>query len=303
MSEPGSSRIPALLNGAHAIARDPSRWWHRAANATGVSAAGLFAAGIVDSGQDPFTSAGIAMLVATAVLRRRGNPPRRVYPHLGRSVFAWRAAGATPHQLAVLDEAQRLRNLTPPVGYRDRRTLVDPIADAYAIFTSPAWRDPWLADHKLNIDPIAEAAEIVDYLYRVTGLLRDVRHQLAVLPAGSAARRTYGGYEHALLDSLDEALRRARALTAYRSEVRRLEAVLQSSRALAEAETFGDRVLDVVSESARQELATQQLDDSRAQLRTLESGLREITDLLGTPPPLPMGPPPTGPAGPARSLD
>lgn len=297
MSEPGSSRIPALLSGAHAIAGMPSRWWHRGANAAGVSAAGLVTAGLFDNGPDPFTAGGIGMLVLTAALRHRGNPPRQFYPHLGRTAVAWRAAGASPHQLAILDEAQRLRNLTPPVGYRDRRTLVDPIADAYAIFTSPAWRDPWLADHKLNIDPVAEAAEIVDYLYRVTGLLRDVRRQLAMLPAGSAAARTYGGYERALLDSLDESLRRARALTAYRSEVRRLEAVLQSSRALAEAETFGDRVLDVVSESARQELATQQLDDSRAQLRTLETGLREITDLLGTVPTLPPGPPATGAPG------
>ena len=298
VSETGPSRIPALLSGAHAIARTPSRWWHRGANAAGVSAAGLFTAGLANLDPDPFTLGGVGMLALTVALRRRGNPPRRFYPHLGRSVLAWRAAGATAHQLAVLDEAQRLRNLTPPVGYRDRRTLVDPIADAYAIFTSPAWRDPWLADHKLNIDPVAEAAEVVDYLFRVTGLLRDVRRQLAVLPPASAAARTYLGYERALLDSLDESLRRARALTAYRNEVRRLEAVLQSSRALAEAETFGDRVLDVVSESARQELATQQLDDSRAQLRTLETGLREITDLLGTPPPLPVGPPQTG--GPSR---
>jgi len=290
MSEAEQSRLPALLNGSHRAPRTPSRWWIRSANAAGVSAAGLVTVGFVGA-DTVWLFGGVALMALTTGLRRLGTPPRQVYPNLGRAQFAWRAAGATPHQLAILDEAHRLRRLTPPIGYRDRRTLVDPLADAYAIFTSPAWRDPWLADHKLVIDPVVEAAEILDYLHRVTALLTDVRRQLVVLPDDSAAARTYQGYERALLGSLDDGLRRARALTAYRTEVRRLEAVLRSTQALAEAETFGDRVLDVVSESARQELATQQLDDSRSQLRTLETGLREITELLGSVPTLPAEPP------------
>jgi hypothetical protein len=291
MSEAQQSRLPALLNGSASGPKLPSRWWNRTANAAGLSAVGLIAAGLVEHPGAPWTFGGVSVLILMNALRRQGRPPRRTYPNLGRTQFAWRAAGATPHQLAILDEAHRLRNLTPPVGYRDRRTIINPLADAYAIFTSPAWRDPWLADHQLSIDPIVEAAEILDYLYRVTGLLTDVRRQLGVLPPDSAAARTYQGYERALLGSLDDGLRRARALTAYREEVRRLEAVLAGSRALAEAETFGDRVLDVVSESARQELATQQLDESRAQLQTLETGLREITEFLGTAPSLPAEPP------------
>jgi hypothetical protein len=291
MSEAEQSRLPALLNGSRSGPTMPSRWWNRTANAAGISAVGLITTGLVDHPGAPWTFGGVTLLVLMNALRRRGRPPRRSYPNLGRAQFAWRAAGATPYQLAILDEAHRLRNLTPPVGYRDRRTIVNPLADAYAIFTSPAWRDPWLADHKLSIDPIVEAAEILDYLHRVTALVADVRGQLGVLPGDSAAARTYQGYERALLTSLDDGLRRARALTAYRDEVRRLEVVLAGSRALAEAETFGDRVLDVVSESARQELATQQLDESRAQLRTLETGLREITEFLGTAPTLPAEPP------------
>lgn len=287
---PDQSRLPALLNGAHALDRVPSPWWSRAANAAGLSAAGLFTTAAVDPSSIPWSLGGVSMLMLMSGLRRRGRPRRVFYPHLGRAQVAWRAAGATNHQLAILDEAHRLRASTPPVGYRDRRTLVDPLADAYAIFTSPAWRDPWLADHQLVIDPVVEAAEILDHLHRVTALLADVRRQLAVLPRDSAAARTYAGYERALLGSLDDALRRASALTAYRDEVRRLEGVLRVSRAQAEAERFGDRVLDVVSESARQELATRQLDDSRAQLRVLEDGLREITDLLGTTPQLPAEP-------------
>jgi hypothetical protein len=291
MSEAQQSRLPALLNGPRTGPKMPSRWWNRSATAAGVSAVGLIGTSFVEHPGEPWTLGGIGLLILMNALRRQGRPPRRVYPHLGRTQTAWRTAGATPYQLAILDEAHRLRNLTPPVGYRDRRTIVNPLADAYTIFTSPAWRDPWLADHKLAIDPIVEAAEILDYLHRVTGLLADVRRQLGVLPGDSAAARTYQGYQRALLASLDDGLRRARALTAYRDEVRRLEVVLAGSRALAEAETFGDRVLDVVSESARQELATQQLDESRAQLRTLESGLREITEFLGTAPSLPAQPP------------
>jgi hypothetical protein len=291
MSEAQQSRLPALLNGPHALDRVPSPWWGRSANVAGLGAAGLFTTGFIDPSNAPWSLGGVGLLILMSGLRRRGTPRRVSYPHLGRTQTAWRTAGATPYQLAILDEAHRLRNLTPPVGYRDRRTIVNPLADAYTIFTSPAWRDPWLADHKLAIDPIVEAAEILDYLHRVTGLLADVRRQLGVLPGDSAAARTYQGYQRALLASLDDGLRRARALTAYRDEVRRLEVVLAGSRALAEAETFGDRVLDVVSESARQELATQQLDESRAQLRTLETGLREITEFLGTAPSLPAQPP------------
>jgi len=289
-ARPEKSRLPALLNGAHAVDRVPSRWWTRAGNLAGVSAAGLFTTDMVDASTAPWSLGGVGLLVLMGALRRRGRPRRVHYPYLDRAQAAWRAAGATSHQLAILDEAHRLRAQSPPVGYRDRRTVVDPLADAYAIFTSPAWHDPWLADHKLSIDPVVEAAEILDHLHRVTGLLADVRRQLGVVPPASSAARTYRGYEQALLGSLDDGLRRARALTAYRSEVRRLEGVLLSSRAQAEAETFGDRVLDVVSESARQDLATRQLDDSRSELRALERGLREITDLLGSSPQLPAEP-------------
>lgn len=286
---PGESRLPALLNGSAAIYRAPSVWWRRASVAAGVGSAGLFTAGLADPG-DPWGVGALGLLLTMSALRRRGAPRRPLHPHLGAMTGPWRSAGASPRQLEILDEAHRLHQLTPPVGYRDRRTVVNPLADAYAIFTSAAWRDPWLADRKLAIDPMVEAAEILDHLYKVTSLLTDVRQQLRVLPRESAAAQTYRGYERALLGSLDDGLRRSKALTAYRQEVGRLEDVLLSSRALADAQTFGDRVLDVVSESARHDLAIQQLDDSRAELQALESGLREITELLGTTPELPAEP-------------
>jgi len=287
---PGQSRLPALLSGAHAIRRAPSLWWSRSASIAGLAGAAVLTAGALDPGPSPWGLSGIGLVLAMTVLRQRGTAREPLHPHLGRMVGPWRSAGATPLQLEILDEAHRLHRLTPPVGYRDHRTVVNPLGDAYAVFTSPAWRDPWLADRKLAIDPIVEAAEILAHLHKVTALLTDLRQQLRRLPEGSAAARTYRGYEQALLGSLDDGLRRARALTAYRAEVARLETVLTTSRALAEAQTFGDRVLDVVSESARHELATAQLDTSRDELRSLEGGLREITEQLGGSPVLPPEP-------------
>ncbi len=286
-------RLPALLAGSEPPPPRRSSRLRAASWAAGGSGVGLLLAEAALYGFNGLGPAGGALVVAGVTAGVVGVRARRrapSYPHLGRFRAQWQAAGATPRQLAILDEAHRLRAATPPVGYRDRRTTVDPLADAYAIVTSPAWRDPWLTDHQLLIDPIVEAAEILDHLHRVTGLLAEAALQRRQLPPGSAAARTYAGYEQALLGALDDGLRRAKALTAYRGEVRRLERVLVGSRALPEAEAFGDRVLDVVSQSARHELAIRQLDDSREQLRMVEHGLREITDLLGTVPVLPTEP-------------
>ena len=230
-----------------------------------------------------------------ALVVRSGAP---VYPHLGRYRAQWQAAGANARQLAILDEAHRLRAATPPVGYRDRRTTVNPLADAYAIFTSPAWRDPWLADHQLLDRPHRRGRG--DPRPPAPGDRAAGARCAAAPPAAGRLRGRPAptpATSDALLGALDDGLRRSRALTAYRDEVRRLESVLRVSRALPEAEAFGDRVLDVVSQSARHELAAQQLDDSREQLRMVEHGLREITDLLGSAPELPARPRPPGCSG------
>src|SRR3954451_230198 len=117
MSDTQQSRLPALLNGAGEPAR-PSPWWNRSATAAGVSAVGLITTSVAEApAGEPWTLAGRAMMVLMNALRRPGRPPRRVYPILGRAQAAWRSAGATPHQLAFLDEAQALRTLTPRDGY------------------------------------------------------------------------------------------------------------------------------------------------------------------------------------------
>lgn len=201
-------------------------------------------------------------------------------PDLGPRAARWAQAGASPLQLRILNEAHRVDALNPPVGYGDRRTLINPLADSYAIFTSPAWRDPWLVDRKLWIDPIVESAEIIAYVHQVTSMLREVGAKMSASTPGSAAYRAYAGYQRALLASLDDGLTRARALTDYRTQVAQLEVLLQNQRALLEAEAFADRVRDVLSESARQTLAAAQLEDGREQLALVEAGLREITEMF-----------------------
>jgi hypothetical protein len=209
-----------------------------------------------------------------------GSTMLKLYPDLGARKRLWVQAGATPAQLSTLNEIHRLQRLNPPAGYGDRRTMINPLADAYAIFSSRAWRDPWLADRQLLIDPIAEAADIVDYVHRVTQMLAEINAKKVAASPGSATRAQYEMYQNALRQSLDVALRRAKALTQYRREVEKLERLLDDQRSWPAAAALGDRVMDVLSESARHDLATSQLRESSAQLRLIESGLREITLVL-----------------------
>jgi hypothetical protein len=209
-----------------------------------------------------------------------GSTMLKLYPDLGARQRLWVQAGATSAQLSTLNEIHRVQRLNPPVGYGDRRTMINPLADAYAIFSSRAWRDPWLADRQLLIDPIAEAADIVDYVHRVTQMLAEINAKKVAASPGSATRTQYEMYQNALRQSLDVALRRAKALTQYRREVEKLERLLDDQRSWPAAAALGDRVMDVLSESARHDLATSQLRESSAQLRLIESGLREITLVL-----------------------
>ncbi len=215
--------------------------------------------------------------------RRRGSGRNRnaeYYPHLGSRKQLWVNAGATQAQLRQLDEIHRLSRLNPPVGYGDGRTVINPLSDAYAVFCSPAWRDSWLADRQLVIDPISEAGEIIGYVNRVTQMIREVIDKKNAAGPGSATRAQYGSYERALLESLNVVLRRARAFTHYRDEVRRLELILADQRSWPEAAALADRVMDVLAETARHDLATDYLDQSRVQLQMTENGMREITAIL-----------------------
>ena len=220
---------------------------------------------------------GVVVLLNAALGWHLLNP----YPEIPKATQKlWLAAGATGPQLAALNEAHRLRRLTPPVGYGDRRTLANPLADAYAITTSAAWSDPWLADRRLLIDPVAEAHAILESFHKITALAAEARRRQQAAPPGSSTRAAYALHEQALGQALDETLRRAGARARYRIEVQRLERLLADQRSLPEAQAFADRVLDVLSETAQHAYAVRHLEDSQAQLRMLEATLREITDLL-----------------------
>lgn len=227
----------------------------------------------------------LALVLVTACIVRLVRAGRRYlanpYPELDRRTQQlWQQAGATRPQLAVLNDLQGIRKSLPPVGYGDRRTLANPVADAYAIMRSSAWSDPWLADRQLTIDPVAEAYAITESFGKITSLLRTADLRMRMAPPASATRQAYAGHVRTLRLALDETLKRSAALSRYRFEVERLAEVLADRRGLVAAEVFSEQVLDVVSESVQHEFATRHLEDSRAQLRQVETTLHEITAIL-----------------------
>lgn len=203
-----------------------------------------------------------------------------MYPHLGRFRAAWERAGASPDALRAMDSAHRAAANNPLVRFRYGQRHIDPLADAFAIFSSPVWRDPWLADRRLTIDPVFEANEIIQHTSRVDRMLREVAAKKSRLPQGSQARLHYASYERALLRSLDAARHRAVALNNYRQQVVRLEIIQADQQALTEAESMADRVLDLLSETERHALHTEEVQRSVTELASAEDHLRELTTIL-----------------------
>lgn len=203
-----------------------------------------------------------------------------MYPHLGRFRAAWQRAGASPEVLQLVDAAHQAAFDNPLVLFRYRNRRIDPLGDAFAIFSSPVWRDPWLADRRLTIDPVFEASEIIHHTNRVDRMLREVAARKAQLRQGSVARQHYATYEQALLRSLDAARHRAVALNNYRQQVARLEIIQADQRALPEAEAMADRVLDLLSEAERQKLHAEQVQQSVTELASAEDHLRALTTIL-----------------------
>lgn len=203
-----------------------------------------------------------------------------MYPHLGRFRPAWERAGASPDVLRLMDAAHRAAANNPLVRFRFGQRQIDPLADAFAIFSSPVWRDPWLADRRLTIDPVFEASEIVHHIGRIDRMLRDVAAKKSRLARGSQARLHYQTYEQALLRSLDSARHRAVALNDYRQQVARLEIIQTDQRALAEAQSMADEVLDLLSEAERHAIHTRQVQESVIELASAEDQLRELTTIL-----------------------
>lgn len=150
---------------------------------------------------------------------------------------------------------------------------------ALDIVTSIAWSDSWLADQKLEVDPVREAYEIYDYLGRVAAKVGEFSDRADALQNTPAAA-SYREYADDLTADLSAVQNRARALFGYRTDIDRLSGLLQAEQAQPQLESDADTVLDLVAESRRHELAAKYLQQRQQELRMITDGLRELQSIL-----------------------
>ncbi|MBO0811297.1 MAG: hypothetical protein J2P23_04540 [Microlunatus sp.] len=156
---------------------------------------------------------------------------------------------------------------------------IEPGNLALDIVASSAWTDSWLADHKLDVDPLREATEIYDYLGRVAAKVAEFSARADALHDTPAAA-TYRQYTKDLTTELSGVQDRARALFGYRAEVNRLSQLLQAEHAQPQLEQDADAVLDLVAESRRHELAAEYIQQRQQELQAITDGLRELQSIL-----------------------
>lgn len=150
---------------------------------------------------------------------------------------------------------------------------------ALDIVTSTAWSDSWLADHKLEVDPLREATEIYDYLGRVAAKVIEFSDRADALHDTPAAA-TYRQYTNDLTAELTAVRNRARALFAYRADIDRLSQLLQAERAQPQLQEDADAVLDLVAENRRHELAAEYLQQRQKDLQAITETLRQLQSIL-----------------------
>ena len=150
---------------------------------------------------------------------------------------------------------------------------------ALGIVTSTAWSDSWLAEHKLDVDPLREATEIYDYLGRVAAKIAEFSERADALRGTPVAAR-YRQYAEDLTTDLTAVRDRARALFAYQTDVKRLSQLLRAEHAQPQLEQDADAVLDLVAESRRHQLAAEYLRQRQKELQTITDGLRELQAIL-----------------------
>lgn len=150
---------------------------------------------------------------------------------------------------------------------------------ALDIVTSTAWSDSWLADHKLEVDPVREATEIYDYLGRVAAKVAEFSERADALRDTPAAA-SYRQYAEDLTTDLTAVRDRARALFGYQADVKRLSQLLRAEHAQPQLEQDADAVLDLVAESRRHQLAAEYLRQQQQELQTITDGLRELQAIL-----------------------
>ncbi len=231
---------------------------------------------------------GLLLLIGTAgvaIVRSvvRSADDRR-WPELGARRNAWRAVGAGDEQLDALEQAHLRQRRMRSTSLVTEAGPVRPLADAFAICRSPAWRDPWLTYRRLQIDPVAEACEIVGFLDRVAALMTEARARSAFLPPDSMTAQRYVRYQRDLHQAYRHAAQRAEALHAYRVQVDRLAALVADQSRLAETEAFGERVRDLLAEGAGHDVGRGFVVDSTASLQRIEQELRAAHTVLASHP-------------------
>lgn len=234
-------------------------------------------------GSDP-TATGTAALVMVILAsipltvgiayRRDPSPDLSAWPGAGELV---RSGLSYPDLLALGQGVRQLdRGSAPAISelWSERA----PITDALEILQSPVWSDPWLRDRRLEIDPAREAYEIIDYLQRVDVVYADLaaKHEQFGVTSG------YDRMMQHLVSEVPAVQRRADALHEYARQLKHLEQVLAVEDALPQIDADQQRVLDLLSESVRHELAADYLAERSGQLELIATTLQGLKDQLTT---------------------
>lgn len=224
---------------------------------------------------------GVAILTLLLFIKDFHPSPRR------RPIYPPGATGQEKAEIARLGAAYgRFRESLESVPAGQARNRIgfalagtEPGNVALEIITSTAWSDSWLADHKLEVDPLREATEIYDYLGRVAAKVAEFSERADALRETPAAA-SYRQYTEDLTKDLTAVRDRARALFGYQSDVKRLSHLLQAEQAQPQLAQDADAVLDLVAEGRRQELAAEYLRQRQQELQTITDGLRELQTIL-----------------------
>lgn len=224
---------------------------------------------------------GVAILTLLLFIKDFHPSPRR------RAIYPPGVSSRDKAQIAQLGAAYgRFRNAlkSVPAGTARNRMFsalagTEPGNIALDIVASTAWSDSWLADHKLEVDPLREATEIYDYLGRVATKVAEFNDRAEALHDTPAAA-SYRQYIDDLTADLRPVRDRARALDSYRGDVNRLSQLLEAEHARPQLQQDADAVLDLVAESRRHELAAEYLRQQQRELQAITDGLRELQTIL-----------------------
>lgn len=215
-------------------------------------------------------------LVGLVDLLIRRQPPR--YP----------TAGSSQDQ-AQIDQLQAAygrvrRALRPMPSGRERNQIISVLAGARSgdvalqIVTSRAWSDPWLGEHRLELDPLYEATAIYDCLARVARQVTEFSFALSVARDCSEIVDRYAICPPDVTAELNAVEERARALRDYAAEVSRLSDVLMvEDLSTPQRKTLAE--FDPGEERGQQHRAARGLRRREREVRMIVSGLHDLRSM------------------------